>query len=60
MAEELEELVDSLAAVYAAISSNTAITRRPPKPNVMGTERQDSITRENPWLGVTGSNDNSS
>lgn len=43
--EELEELVDSFPLVYAAISSNTAITRRPPKSNLMGTERPDSITR---------------
>lgn len=37
--------MDSFPLVYAAISSNTAITRRPPKSNLMGTERPDSITR---------------
>lgn len=33
-----------LIPFIAAISSNTATTRRPPKLNLMGTERQDSIT----------------
>lgn len=55
--------MDSLLSVYAAISSNTPIRRKPPKSNLMHTERPDSITggvggSGKPRLRVVGSNDN--